>query len=79
MTLDIDRDSEKQEIFLSNAYVEIFDRPPQIEAEADFIRRHAELVPNLAFDHRAELLISYSWDGSTRFWQAKLRECAVCV
>jgi signal transduction histidine kinase len=34
------------------------------------LQGHAELVPNLAFDHRAELLISYSWDGSTRFWQA---------
>jgi len=34
------------------------------------LQGHAELVPNLVFDHRADLLISYSWDGSTRFWQA---------
>ena len=34
------------------------------------LRGHAELVPNLVFDHRADLLVSYSWDGSTRFWQA---------
>ena len=31
---------------------------------------HAELVPNLVFDHTSGLLASYSWDGSTRFWQA---------
>jgi signal transduction histidine kinase len=34
------------------------------------LRGHAELVPNLVFDRRADLLVSYSWDGSTRFWQA---------
>src|SRR5207244_530874 len=31
---------------------------------------HAELVPHLAFDHRGDLLLSFSWDGSTRFWRA---------
>ena len=35
-----------------------------------FLRGHAELVPHLVFDHRGELLVSFSWDGSTRFWQA---------
>jgi signal transduction histidine kinase len=34
------------------------------------LRGHAELVPHLTFDHAADLLISFSWDGSTRFWQA---------
>src|SRR5439155_2618261 len=34
------------------------------------LKGHAELVPHLAFDHQAELLVSFSWDGSTRFWQA---------
>jgi signal transduction histidine kinase len=32
------------------------------------LRGHAELVPHLAFNHRGDLLISFSWDGSTRFW-----------
>lgn len=34
------------------------------------LRGHTELVPHLVFDHRGEMLASYSWDGSTRFWQA---------
>jgi signal transduction histidine kinase len=34
------------------------------------LRGHTELVPHLVFDHRGSLLASYSWDGSTRFWQA---------
>lgn len=35
------------------------------------LRGHAELIPHLAFDQQNELLISFSWDGSTRFWQAR--------
>ena len=35
------------------------------------LRGHTELVPHLVFDHHGNLLVSYSWDGSTRFWQAK--------
>jgi signal transduction histidine kinase len=34
------------------------------------LRGHTELVPHLVFDHSGDLLASYSWDGSTRFWQA---------
>ena len=33
------------------------------------LRGHAELVPHLAFNDRGDLLVSFSWDGSTRFWK----------
>jgi signal transduction histidine kinase len=33
------------------------------------LQGHAELVPHLVFDNEADILISFSWDGSTRFWQ----------
>jgi signal transduction histidine kinase len=40
------------------------------------LKGHLELVHQLSFDHKGDLLMSASWDGSTRLWRAGSGELA---